>query len=245
MANPSGVHQVSGEVVNAAVPEPSPRVDTQANPGLPAPPSMADVLRADPALIGLDPKRLSRNKERVARFIAMGFDNQVIAKLTGLRWQTVWVWRNDDKVAERAAMHKELQRAVLAEYVDEFDNLIPKALESLNFILSDDGVAPSVKEKAAAQVFDRHPSGKFVRQRKTQTEVTHHVDNTAIDELKRIAARTNAEVIDVQPCSPQAAPVEPTPHPSQPKSTGEHPTGVPDDHPLPEDAGDPRAPREE
>lgn len=82
----------------------------------------------------------------------------------------------------------------------DFDQLLGLSIEVMYEVLGSDKATHDQKLRAALAIFDRHPDGEFVKTAKNinKDEVSDGLDAQTIRELKRIASRTNAKVIDVE-----------------------------------------------
>lgn len=146
------------------------------------------IPRASNSTAGEPRAELNHQQRKVARLIALGFDDRVIAQMTGLHWRSVWRLRRGGRVQAQISQIAALSRAVAADHAREFDELLRVAIGRLRTMLLSHKTSARVAEKLIAQVFDRNPSGVFNRQRGRSAPSQAIVGNEEIERLKQSAA---------------------------------------------------------
>lgn len=171
----------------------------------------------------LDPTKPKHH--RILRFLALGLTPPEIADHIQCSVPVVRKIANDPATPEAIERVRRLGNCMNEILYSEFDNLQKESVRVLGEIIesNDPKVTPDHKLRAAQAILDRHPEGHFIKTgRNINTEqTTIGLDNETLNALKRIASRTNAEVIDVGPSSQP----EPVSHPGSPQQ--QKPGGAP------------------
>lgn len=133
-----------------------------------------------------------------------------IAQILGCHAETV---RNAQAHEPYQAYLRQLQSneaMLVMRAMQSFDGLQSAAIELLKEQINDDELSPSVRQRAAFGVLDRHPAGKFAKRSTSRMELASDpvLGNQAIDQLKRVAHergyaaienKSEREVVDVTP----------------------------------------------
>lgn len=171
---------------------------------------------------------MSANQRRVATLLAYGFTPPEIADHIDLTEMTVRKLAKDPKTDEMITHLAELSRKTCMGWKENFDFLMGRAIKTYEKVLQapddDPKVSMDLKVRVASSVMDRHPDSTFIKASKQKMETKIGLDSDALDELRRRALLTNAEIIDL-----------PAPLESIPCAVGEESVSL---HSLPPEAAE-------
>lgn len=161
------------------------------------------------------------SQRRVARLLALGITPPAIADHLELSEGAVRKWAHDPRTVNLMENLEELAREESLLNKEQFDHIQKLSIKTYEEILANKTLPAETRMRAANQVLDRHPEGRFIKASKHKMETPSAVDGDAIHELKRRAILVTAEVIDTTPQQDGLAPHSPVP-----PHTGEGTDGV-------------------
>lgn len=138
--------------------------------------------------------------QKVIRFLALGLTPPEIADTIHYSPAFVKKVESDPETPAAIARFQKIARCMNEIRRGSFDQLLDLSIEAVFDVLTSPKATYDQKLRAAQSVMDRHPDGDFVKTQKNvnRDEQLVGLTDETLRELKRIATRTNATVIDIQ-----------------------------------------------